>query len=179
MKMQSKRIRIGWAGLLVVAAAVSACGGDQRELQRYIDDIKARPGGTIEPLPEIRPAPSYVYEAGDRRSPFMPDLPQQVVNRGPDSVDRPDPNRARENLERYPLDGLSMVGTLADSRGGYALVQDPDGLVHTVTVGNYLGQNNGRINGISESRIDLTEVVSDGLGGYIERPASIALNNTQ
>jgi type IV pilus assembly protein PilP len=179
MKPQTTRHCARWLSLIAIAAAVTACGGNQRELQAYIDDIKARPGGAIEPLPEIRPAPSYVYEPGDRRSPFVPDAPQRAIGRGPGSVDAPDPDRPRENLERYPLDSLTMVGTLSDERGDFGLIQDAEGLVHTITVGNYMGQNNGRITSITDSRIGLTEIVPDGLGGHIERPATIALNNTQ
>lgn len=160
-----------------LAASLSACGPDTGELQRYIDEVKARPGGRIEPLPEIRPAPSFVYEAGDRRSPFVPDLPQQRARTDPNAVDVPDPNRPREFLEQFPLDTLSMVGTLRGQSGTYGLVQTSDGLVHRVSVGNHLGQNYGRIAAITESEIQLVEIISDGLGGYIERPAGIGLSD--
>lgn len=177
IKPETTKSLARWLTLLGSAAAVTACGGDQRELQAYIDSVKARAGGTIEPLPEIRPAPSYVYEPGDRRSPFVPDSPQQVLSNNPDAVDGPDLDRPLEYLENQPLDALSMVGTLRDPRGQFGLIQDPDGLVHRVTVGNHMGHNFGRITQISESEIELVEIVRDGLGGYIERPASIALSD--
>ena len=166
-----------WLAVAAVAAGVSACGSGADELQAYIDEVKARPGGRIEPLPEIRPAPSFVYEAGNRRSPFMPDTPQQRVSNDPNAVQGPDPNRPREFLEQFPLDTLSMVGTLRGRTGSFGLVQTADGLVHRVTVGNHLGQNYGRISAISESGIQLVEVIPDGLGGFIERPAGIGLSN--
>jgi type IV pilus assembly protein PilP len=70
-----------------------------------------------------------------------------------------------------------MVGTLSDAQGAYGLVQDSEGLVHRVTVGDHMGQNYGRITNISESEIQLLEVVSDGLGEYYERPAAVGLSD--
>lgn len=166
-----------WLAVAAVVAGISACGRGTDELQAYIDEVKARPGGRIEPLPEIRPAPSFVYEAGNRRSPFMPDTPQQRVSNDPNAVQGPDPNRPREFLEQFPLDTLRMVGTLRGRTGSFGLVQTADGLVHRVAVGNHLGQNYGRISAISESGIQLVEVIPDGLGGFIERPAGIGLSN--
>ncbi len=68
-----------------------------------------------------------------------------------------------------------MVGTLADKRASFGLVQTADGLVHRITVGNHIGQNYGRVTSITDSEIRLVEIISDGLGGYLERPAKIAL----
>ena len=157
--------------------ALSACGGSQDDLRAYIDEIKARPGGRIEPLPQIRPAPSFTYVAGNRRSPFMPDTPQQRVSNNPDAVQGPDPNRPREFLEQFPLDTLTMVGTLASPsrNSNFGLVQTADGLIHRVTVGNHMGQNYGRIMSITDSEIQLVEIISDGLGGFLERPAAVGL----
>jgi type IV pilus assembly protein PilP len=164
-----------WLAAAVVALSLSACGGANDDLRAYIDEVKARPGGRIEPLPPIEPAPTYVYEAGTRRSPFMPDAPQQRVSSDPNAVDGPDPNRPREILEQFPLDTLSMVGTLASRNASFGLVQTTDGLVHRVRVGEHMGQNYGRIVAISDSEIQLVEIISDGLGGYLERPATIGL----
>lgn len=153
---------------------LSACGADHRELQAWVDEVKARPGGAIEPLPEINPPPSYVYEPDGRRSPFIPDAPQS----GPSETGvGPNLDRPREYLEGEPLDALTMVGTLSNSTGAFGLVQDSQGLVHRVTVGNHMGQNYGRIIDISESEIQLVEIIADGLGSYYERPASIGLSD--
>ncbi len=160
---------------IALATALSACGGSNGDLQAYIDEVKARPGGRIDALPQVQPAPTFAYVAGDRRSPFVPDTPQRRVSGDPNSVEGPDPNRPREFLEQFPLDTLEMVGTLADRRASFGLVQTADGLVHRVTVGNHLGQNYGRIVAITDSEIQLVEIISDGLGGYLERPAAIGL----
>jgi type IV pilus assembly protein PilP len=160
---------------IALASALSACGGSHGDLQAYIDEVKARPGGRIDALPQVRPAPTFAYVPGDRRSPFVPDTPQRRVAGDPNAVEGPDPNRPREFLEQFPLDTLEMVGTLADRRASFGLVQTADGLVHRVTVGNHLGQNYGRIVAITDSEIQLVEIISDGLGGYLERPAAIGL----
>ena len=162
-----------WLAILGVSLAVAACGSDQRELQAWIDQVKARPGGAIEPLPEILPAPSFAYEPGDRRSPFVPQQPQRAQA---STGINPDLDRPREQLEQEPLDALTMVGTLSNNSGTFALVQDSAGLVHRVTVGNFMGQNYGRVTDINESEIQLVEIIRDGLGGYYERPAAIGLD---
>ncbi|MEM1176228.1 MAG: pilus assembly protein PilP, partial [Pseudomonadota bacterium] len=85
--------------------------------------------------------------------------------------------RIREYLEGFPLDSLAMVGTLDISGTYYGLVQTSDGLIHRVIPGNYMGQNYGRITDITESEIALVEVISDGIGGYIERDAAVSLTD--
>lgn len=162
---------------VAAAAAAAACGGNTDDLRQYIDEVKSRPGGRIEPLPTVRPAPTFAYEAGDRRSPFMPDTPGPTVNTNPNAVNGPDPNRPREFLEQFPLDSLRMVGSLEWNNVKAGLVQASDGLVHRVTVGNHLGQNYGRVLSITDSEIELVEIIPDGLGGYIQRPASIGLTD--
>lgn len=166
-----------WIAAAIVAATLSACGGANDDLRAYIDEIKARPGGRIEPLPPVEPAPTFVYEPGLRRSPFTPDAPQLRRSNDPNAVTGPDPNRPREELEKFPLDTLRMVGTLADRRASFGLVQTTDGLVWRVTVGDHMGQNYGRVVAISDSEIQLVEIISDGLGGYLERPAAIGLTD--
>lgn len=166
-----------WVVIAVGTAGFAACGNDTSDLQGYIDRIKAREGGRVEPLPEVRPAPTFTYEAGERRSPFMPDEQQTRVSDNPDAVDGPDPDRPREFLEQFSLDTLRMVGTLNIDGTRYGLVQTSDGLVNRVTVGNHMGQNYGRITNISESEIELVEIVPDGLGGFIERPAGVGLSD--
>ena len=166
-------------GLIVSLAVLglTACGGDDDDLDQYINEIKARPGGRIDPLPEITPYEifTYVADAEGIRSPFVPDLPQAAPGAGVGL--RPDAERSREFLEDFPLDSLRMVGTLDIGGTNYGLVQTSDGLIHRVVPGNYMGQNDGRITDISESEIDMVEIISDGIGGYIERDAAISLSD--
>jgi len=166
-----------WIAAAIVAASLSACGSANNDLRAYIDEVKARPGGRIDPLPPVEPAPTFAYEPAARRSPFQPDAPQRRLGNDPNAVEGPDRNRPREFLEQFPLDTLRMVGTLADRRASFGLVQTNDGLVHRVAVGNHMGQNYGRVVSISDSEIQLVEIISDGLGGYLERPAAIGLSD--
>ena len=160
--------------VVLSACMLSACSGDMDDLDKYINEIKARPGGRIEPLPEITPYEvfTYVADAQGLRSPFVPDTPQASGSSG---GARPDRDRSREYLESFPLDSLGMVGTLDIGGTLFGLVRTSDGLIHRVVPGNYLGQNDGRITEISESQIALVEIISDGIGGYIERDAAVGL----
>ena len=166
-------------GLLfaIVAAGLAACGAGMDDLDSYINEVKARPGGRIEPLPEITPYEvfTYIADAEGLRSPFVPDTPQAA---GPAAGGMsPDPDRPAEFLESFPLDTLRMVGTLDINQTVYGLVQTSDGLIHRVVPGNYMGQNDGRVTDITESEIVLVEIISDGIGGYIERDAAIGLSD--
>ena len=163
--------------LILAIFGLAACGADMDDLDQYINEIKARPGGRIDPLPEITPYEvfTYVADAQGLRSPFVPDTPQATGSAAGGA--RPDPDRSREYLESFPLDTLGMVGTLYIGETMYGLVQTADGLIHRVVPGNYMGQNDGRITDISESEITLVEIISDGIGGYIERDAAVGLSD--
>ncbi len=162
--------------LALGATMLAGCGRDMADLDAYVAEVKARPGGKIEPLPEIKTYESFTYEPGNARSPFVAAQPDA---RGPAAAGiRPDQNRTREFLENFPLDTLEMVGTLNLGGTVYGLVQTSDNLIHRVTVGNYLGQNDGRIVAITDTDIQLIEIIPDGLGGYTEREASISLGET-
>jgi len=165
----------GWlviGALCAVATALSGCTSKDEELEQFINDTKKEPGGRVEPLPELKPYESYAYESASLRSPFMPG-----GSGGNSGILRPDSRRNREFLEQFSLDTLRMVGTLRMSDRTYGLVKTKDGLVHRVLPGNYMGQADGRVTEISPSKISVVEIVPDGLGGYIERPAALALNN--
>jgi type IV pilus assembly protein PilP len=154
-------------------ALLSACSSADDELTRFIEETKHEPGGRVEPLPEIKPYETFAYSASDLRSPFQPSSPG--TGAGINGI-RPDAKRNREFLEQYSLDTLKMVGTLRLGSQTYGLVQTKDGLVHRVSTGNHMGQADGRITDITPSKISLIEIVPDSVGGYMERPAALALN---
>ena len=138
----------------LAALTLGGRGGDMDDLRSWVDETKARPGGRIEPLPTVKPAPSHVYQAEREqfRSPFVAAAPQ-MARSGPMGP-RPDTERPRQFLEQFPLDTLSMVGTLTREGSTYGLVQTQDGLVHRVSPGDYLGQNDGRIDEIGDAEIN-------------------------
>ena len=161
------------ASAALALVLLSGCSSDMDELQAQVAEIKSRPGERIEPLPQIKAYESFTYNASSMRSPFVPSAPARTDVA---SSVRPDSKRTREFLEQFPLDTMQMVGTLQLQGRNFGLVQGKDGLVHRVLPGNFMGQNDGRIVGISSTRISIIEIVPDGLGGYIERPAALALN---
>jgi type IV pilus assembly protein PilP len=170
MRQHITRPIVGLALACAAAIALAGCTSADSDLQQFIQQTEQQPGGRVEPLPEVKPYETYVYSDQGLRSPFVPSQPG-----GFNSV-RPNSKRPREFLEQFSLDTLRMVGTLDIGGTTYGLVQTKDGIVHRVTVGNYMGQNDGRITAITPSSIELTEIVPDGLGGYMKRPAALGLS---
>jgi type IV pilus assembly protein PilP len=173
--MQSKLHRLIACAALAygLVTGLAACSSADDELERFIEDTKKQPGGRVQPLPEVKPYETFVYADTDKRSPFLP----SVSGAGAGAGLRPDSKRNREFLEQFSLDTLKMVGTLHLGNTTYGLVQSKDKLVHRVVTGNYIGQADGRITDITPSKITLTEIVPDGLGGYIERQAALGLTD--
>ncbi len=168
-------LRLGVVAALVLLLA--ACEGDNlRDLRSYVEEVKARRAGPIQPLPEIKQIETFAYVGGDRRNPFSPEEAEEADMAAPASGIQPDLTRHKEELEAFPLDTIRMVGTLAQDDLNWGLVQSKDGTIHRVRPGNYMGQNHGQISRILEDKIELTEIVPDGRGGFIERQASLALN---
>ena len=166
--------------ILLSVAGLSGCGGaNTQDLEQYVQQVTSQPPSRIEPLPEFKPFETFLYQAGDLRSPFVPmasvRADSQLVQDTGSGV-RPDLQRPREPLEAAPLDALRMVGTLEQHGETWALVRAIDGTIHRVQPGNYAGHNHGKISRITENRIELTEIIPDGLGGWQERQATLALS---
>ncbi|PPE75303.1 hypothetical protein C3942_04670 [Solimonas fluminis] len=151
---------------------LSACGNGQKDLEAWVTEVKARPPAPIEPIPQMKQYESFTYDAAGRRDPFASIQPSRQAS---NSGIKPDLNRNKEPLEEFPLDGLRMVGTVDTKGKVFALIKAPDGVVHRVTVKNHMGQNYGEIVSISEAEVGLMELVADGFGGWIQRPASLTL----
>jgi type IV pilus assembly protein PilP len=165
--------------VLLIAMAATGCArsitstpGDAPNLEKWVADVQARPAPALEPLPVMQQFETFEYAAQTLRDPFS-DAWSNTDGGGL----RPDPNRRKETLEQYPLDSLDMVGTIGKGAGLIALVMAPDKVTYRVRPGAYLGQSDGRITGVHEDRIELVELVPDGAGGWLERPASIALED--
>lgn len=117
---------------------------------------------------------TFEYAAQNMRDPFSaPIADRESEGSGP----RPDPNRRKEVLENFPLDALDMVGTMESGQGLIALVMAPDRVTYRMRPSNYLGQNDGKITGVFDDRIEIVELVPDGAGGWLERQAKIVLEN--
>jgi type IV pilus assembly protein PilP len=165
------KVRLLLCGL-AAGVLLSGCEPQMDDLQQKVAEIKSRKSQQIEPIPAVKHFAAVTYEAGDRRDPFMPQEPEKETTTG---IAGPDLNRNKEPLEEYPLDALRMVGTMQAGGTTYAMVKAPDGVIHRVAVGNYMGQNYGQIKAITESEIQVAETVDDGFGGWTPRAASVAL----
>jgi len=161
----------------LVLASLVGCGSgkDFADLQTYMDEVRARPKGSIEPLPKFQPYEAFTYSAAALRSPFQPPVKIDMVNRQKGSQEiKPDEARVKQFLEGFNIEVFEMVGTLSNEGGMFALVRGAGG-VHRVKVGDYLGRNHGRIIAINEAKVDVIEIVPDGEGGWLERPRSLSL----
>ena len=167
-------ITLRLTGLALVLVVLSGCSPGN-DLRQWVAQEKAKKGAPLDPLPVIRTFETFEYKDQDLRDPFNVSVEEQetTANNGP----HPDQDRAHEPLEAFTLDGLKMSGTLGLAKTIEGLVRDPDGVVHRVHVGNYLGQNYGRITGITEDHIEIVELVPNGSGGWMERQATIALGD--
>lgn len=159
---------------LAVATLVAACARDTSDLDRHIAEVKTRPSAPIEPVPEIKPFESFAYPDDVARDPFAPLDFMPKIETAKNTGPRPDMDRPREILEDYPLDTLQMMGTLQQKNDLWALIRDPSGTIHRVQPGNHMGQNHGRIIGISGEAVTLRELIPDNAGGWIERQAALA-----
>ena len=168
---------LAWVIIVVSAGILAGCSSPNLdELRAYVKAKKAEPPGRIEPLPEIKQISTFFYEAVGRRDPFIPSDGEEQQQAGvAESGIQPVRDRRKEELESYTLDSMRMVGILEQQGMTWGLVQTSEGTIHRVTTGNYMGQNHGRIVQITEDKIELTEIVQDGMGGYSERQASMAL----
>lgn len=161
---------------LLLLGPIAACSRDMSDLERYVAEVKSRQSRQIEPIPQPRQFEPFTYVVAGRPDPFKP--PEPEAGPGGFTADpglRPNINRNKEPLEDFPLDGLRMLGTIVFDGRTYALVRAPDGVIHRVTRGNHMGQNYGEITAIEEGQIRLTELIPDGFGGWIQRPAVLAL----
>jgi type IV pilus assembly protein PilP len=179
MDVINKQI-LRWCCIATLTGSMAACSSDPTaDLEVYVEQVKSKQTSRIEPLPEFKPYESFAYQANDLRDPFTEPTfshPQAAATQITNNGIKPDFDRPTEPLEEFPLDSLRMVGTLEQNNENWALINDTDGTIHRVQPGNYAGQNHGKITRVTEFEVELTEIVPDGIGGWIERQASIAIS---
>lgn len=169
----------------LAALVLAGCGGDaDDDLKQWVRGVKARPPGAIPPMPELKPQEEFRYAAADLRSPFaafqigqIAQLAEIVEGCPEDSL--PDPNRRKEDLERYTLETLRMVGVIGSPNKFEAIVRGSAGanagVVYRVGVGSYLGINHGKVLRIAEDRVTLEERIPDGTGCWVKRETYLNL----
>lgn len=164
----------------VCAVALGGCGGgDEAELRAWMEETRRTMRPTTQPVPEPKQFLPYSYEAKALVEPFdvqkmVLAVARQAQARASASAIRPDLERRREALESFPLDQLKMVGTMRQSGRNAALI-DVSGQTHMVRVGNYIGQNFGLVTRITETEVELKEIVQDAAGEWVERPSKLEL----
>ena len=179
------RLTVVVLAILGIAGCVSS---DMSDLEKQVSKIMSKPGGRLEPLPEIKPYEAYVYESGklEARNPFKRFyvVEQSLAieeSEGPvddgltEEMRNEIQNRNREELEGFELDSIKMVGTLQNEDNHWGIVLDPGGIVHRVKTGNYIGLNIGKITSIEEEQIEVREIIKDNSGRYGERKALLPL----
>ena len=167
---------------LSLAGCVTSGIGD---LEQWVQEVLARPGGIIDPLPPFKPYEAYAYKSSDAgaRDPFVPFYASRSEEKakvaGGAGLTKEQEwelkDRSREELEQFELDSLRMVGTMKGEKENWGIIKDPTGVVHRVKTGNYMGRNIGKIVNIFEDKIELREIVLDNDGRGEERQAAIAL----
>lgn len=164
---------------LPVLMGLGACTSQGfSDLDRFMAEKRARPGGIIDPIPAFKAYEAFAYSATRLRSPFdRPIEVREIAQLQAISTVKPDETRAKEFLEQYTFDSLALVGSIDRGAENWALIRDPEGGIHRVQVGNFLGRNHGRIVEMAESYLAVVEIVSDGTSdGWVERPRTIELS---
>jgi type IV pilus assembly protein PilP len=167
-----------FAMISVGSLLLVACGGrDFADLDSFMAEKRARPGGIIAPIPTFKAYEAFAYSATTLRSPFdRPIEVREIAQLQAISSIKPDDSRAKEFLEQFTFDSLRMVGTLERGQGNWTLITDPEGGVHRVAVGNFLGRSHGKIVEMTDTYVAVVEIVSDGTqDGWVERPRTIKL----
>ncbi len=165
---------------LAAVAFVAGCGSsDEKQIQQWMAEVKASMKPTTQPVPEPKEFSPYAYEGRGAVDPFDPQkiamaVARQQQARVSASAIKPDLERRRETLEGFPLDQIRMVGMMRQAGANVALLET-SGATHLVRVGNYVGQNFGLITRITETEVQLKEIVQDAAGEWVERPAKLEL----
>lgn len=145
-------------------------------LDARLAELRERPSGQVDALPQTPQYQAVSYDQADRRSPFRPERAESDPQQDDSDDLAPDLDRPRDPLEAYPLAALQLVGTLSIDGRRSALLRDPGGQVHRVYVGAHMGTDFGRIVSITDASVQLVEIVPNGQGGWMERSRTISLD---
>jgi type IV pilus assembly protein PilP len=180
MPMKPKIRTLLLAPAALAALLLGGCGmSSESELQQWMSNLKQTMKPNTEPVPDPKEFVPFAYDAGNQIDPFDPQkilmavARQQQAHASSSSI-RPDLDRRREVLEGFPLDQIRMVGEMKRDNANVALLET-SGATHLVRVGNYVGQNFGLVTRISETEVQLKEIVQDAAGEWVERPAKLEL----
>jgi type IV pilus assembly protein PilP len=164
--------------LAICGALVFGCASDQEDIDKWMEAQTVGMRGAVKPLPEIKIFPVVGYMATDVLEPFsIARIEPAKPDKKPDDP-RLNPDRQREPLEAFPLESLKMVGLLTQGKEVHALIQ-ADKSLYQVHVGNFMGQNYGKITAITEEAVELQELIEDLNDGWTGRTSSLQLQERQ
>ncbi len=168
---------------LACVVVLSGCvGGDMSDLENFVKTAHQDRKPEIEPLPEIPPFKAFEYEREDETDPFSAAniVSNDGDGRGVGVGKRPDADRRKEPLEKFPLDALRMVGTITKEGVPHVVVKTNEGTAVLATLGSYMGQNDGKIKEIvpEEQRVVLVETVLDPAGRWVTRDVEITIDES-
>ena len=167
--------------MAAVAVLLNACTDSGVELQQWMQETKQQTKVSIPKLSEPKKFIPFLYDAKRSVDPYSPNklaVAMARVQSSSSSLLKPDMDRRREPLESFPLDTLKMVGTLEKPGLVYALLQT-DKTVFQAKVGNYVGQNFGMITKVTDTGVELKEIVQDASGDWVERQAKLELQESK
>lgn len=158
-----------WLGISTLL--LSGCNDNTAEQKEYIDQVKASAVPKIEPIPKMPEFEHFPYSAGKLRSPFVVPEPAIIESNIVQVKNclQPDPDRPRDPLEKYPLDNLTMKGTIAKDGQRWGLIKTADGALFRIQRGNYIGLYHGEVKAVNADYIEIQELIPDGTGCWKER----------
>lgn len=161
---------------VLITMMLAGCGGEEfQDLRDFVNNAGADMRGKVDPPPDIKPYEPFAYDnATSLPDPFKP-RKTKTGGSGRGGLNQPDFDRPKEELEDYPLESLKMVGFLSQKGVGHAVLRSSEGKIHQVKVGNYIGLNFGQITSISETELQVKEMVQDSAGDWTERESSLQL----
>jgi len=163
-------MRLFTISLLSLLALTACSGGDEDDLDRWMNERKANTHAKIQPLPELKPYIPFIYNSDSSlHDPFKA---RRAADAGSNGL-KPDLSRPKEPLESFPLESLKFVGFLQQGKKNVALIAAPDNTVYQVKVGNYMGQNFGLVTNLSKDDVTVKEMIQDATGEYVERRVTI------
>lgn len=156
---------------------LAGCSGPNSDLKRWTQEVVAKPGGNLDPIPASPEYDRFIYQAHELRDPFTPvkRAEQPGATQGP----RPDLDRPREPLEEFALDSLKMVGSIGSGTSVVGLVMDPNKVTHRIGHGQRMGQREGRVISVEPHRMVLVELVPNGEGGWEETQTVVNLTEAK
>lgn len=166
-------------GALACLALVACSGEEHSDLRQFVRDSDNMPRGRIPPLPEVKPYEPFEYAAFDLLDPFIARKIEPPKTAGQRHPLLPPENRRKGPLEAFPLENLKMVGSLSQKKEYFALIKTPDNNLYRVRMGDFMGQNFGRVIDITESSVKLKELIQDSGNDWKEEERLLLLQDEQ